>query len=86
MRQYSTVYPRPRLNVVMSVNLQVLLDDHIVKTMTMKGSPFVVPFEAELKEWESKLVSLTLTLFLFCLLTFFCNFRAVISRNQPGSP
>ena len=55
----------------MSVNLQVLLDDHIVKTMTMKGSPFVVPFEAELKEWESKLVSLTLTFFRFYLLTFF---------------
>ena len=71
LRQYCTVYPKPRLNVVMSVNLQVLLDDHIVKTMTMKGSPFVVPFEAELKEWESKLVSLTLTFFRFYLLTFF---------------
>ena len=80
LRQYCTVYPRPRLNVVMSVNLQVLLDDHIVKTMTMKGSPFVVPFEAELKEWESKLVSFTLTFFPFYLLTFFYNFRAVISR------
>ena len=71
LRQYCTVYPRPRLNVVMSVNLQVLLDDHIVKTMTMKGSPFVVPFEAELKEWESKLVSLTLTFFPFLFITIF---------------
>ena len=58
-------------NVVMSVNLQVLLDDHIVKTMTMKGSPFVVPFEAELKEWESKLVSLTLTFFPFLFINIF---------------
>ena len=80
LRQCCTVYPRPRLNVVMSVNLQVLLDDHIVKTMTMKGSPFVVPFEAELKEWESKLVSLTLTFLPFYLLTFFYNLRAIISR------
>lgn len=83
LRQYCTVYPKPRLNVVMSVNLQVLLDDHIVKTMTMKGSPFVVPFEAELKEWESKLVSLTLTFFPFLLTDiFFYNFRAVISKVQ----
>ena len=80
LRQYCTVYPRPHLNVIMSVNLQVLLDDHIVKTMTMKGSPFVVPFEAELKEWESKLVSLPLTFLPFYLLTFFYNFRAIISR------
>ena len=74
LRQYCTVYPRPRLNVVMSVNLQVLLDDHIVKTMTMKGSPFVVPFEAELKEWESKLVSLTLTFFPFLFINIFLRY------------
>lgn len=55
----------------MSVNLQVLLDDHIVKTMTMKGSPFVVPFETELKEWESKLVSLILTFSPFLFIDIF---------------
>lgn len=39
-------------------DIQVLLDDHILKAQTMRGSPYVKPFEADMQDWESKLVGM----------------------------
>ncbi|CUT98907.1 dynein heavy chain [Echinococcus multilocularis] len=39
-------------------DIQVLLDDHVIKAQTMHNSPYIKPFEEEMRAWENKLVTM----------------------------
>lgn len=54
-----TPYRETGVQILSAVDeIQVLLDDHILKAQTMRGSPFVKAFETEMQSWEEKLITM----------------------------
>jgi len=50
-------YKDTGVSILASIDdVQVLLDDHIVKTTTMKNSPYIKPFETQANEWDVRIV------------------------------
>ena len=52
-------YRETGVNILSALDdIQTMLDDHILKAQTMRGSPFVKPLENEMKKWEEKLIAM----------------------------
>lgn len=59
----TSAFKNTGLSILSSIDdVQALLDDHIIKTLAMRGSAFVKPSEAEVKDWFNKLIRVQSTI------------------------
>ena len=56
-------YKTTKITILSSIDdINALLDDHIIKTLSMRGSAFVKPSEVEVKDWYNKLLRVQSTI------------------------
>lgn len=63
-----------------------MLDDHLLKAQTMRGSPFVKAFEGEMIAWEEKLISMQDILEQWLMVRFKNIYYLQSSINFPRIP
>ncbi|NXP46066.1 DYH7 protein, partial [Heliornis fulica] len=53
------VYREPGIHILSAVDeIQAVLDDQITKTQILGGSPFIKPFDKEIREWKNRLINI----------------------------
>ncbi|XP_055503511.1 dynein axonemal heavy chain 12 [Leucoraja erinacea] len=59
----TSLYRDSGVSILSAVDeIQTILDDQIIKTQTMRGSPFCKPFEDKIKLWEERLINIQETI------------------------
>lgn len=59
----TSVYKETGITILTQLDdVQAVLDDHIIKTLSMRGSVFVKPYEAQVKAWYEKITRINNTI------------------------